>query len=1255
MMDPEQLREFEESLRRINEMLAQQSSLQAGMLKTMQDQLAAQKAETTATVANTGAKKGEAAAGEALTKIAEAEAKAKQKQIEATQNYTSALHSGHAALTSFTAAIVSGEKGFTKYGSAVSSAGDAAWSLGKNFGVAGMALGGLTAVATKLIAVQFQQLDAQIKLKDQFSKMGQIGGGTTTELANLAKQAGYSYLDLQKLTKPLQTAGMALQSMNSAGQSGAEAFLKMADVGKETRMRFERLGVSQEELTGMQAEYVSLQRLSGAAFRDQAKDAEKLKKNSLEYANQLVTLSTLTGKNVEQLQAEERQARLTFEEAVQTRKESARIRQLESEAKAADAAGNKELAAQKRAEASKVETEQKNRQSFIREMAAKFGPEYAQQLAKVARTGAFDESTKGLANLGLSAGQIKAMAAGGSKEDLNKLGDQINAGIDRKVTTMGTALQFGGEELGRQVGVTKDVLENTAGQQGTSAAEERKAAEEKVRIQAENRNKEGKVIDAALEKRTALTEAEIAAKTALDSMVGSISGSTIALGAMIAALGLATLALGKFAASAAMGGLPGGRRGPKARRPSGKPRKGADGRWRDSRGRFTKPPSGLATGGKLLRFGRGLAGGVGGLLGGLALDYGAEKAEAAGHKKTAAGLSAASSAVTGAGIGATVGSIIPGVGTLIGGAVGGAIGGGIGLWQNRDKLFGGGEEKPTARPAQGPTPRPAPKPAAAVAGTTATAAAEKELELKNEGIDKQSTVNDLNATTIERMKTGLEVEEVRSKTQGIALDRFIGALDSASNNLNRFQTELNNLASIIQSMGTGAPSAPGAPGDTGGGGAAAPADIGKYMAATAMIESGGNANARAKTSSAGGMFQFLDSTWKELVREMGKNYSVQDKFDPKKAAEVMAYFTQKQKKQLERGTGRRATNTDLYMAHFLGSGGAIKFLNAMQQNPNAIAAELDPRAAKANRNIYYDGNRARTLKEVYDLMGSKMSKAETQVAGGKVPDFVRQMAAASGPVSPGGGPSNLPKSIGDLLEFGGESGTQRNFEMLDPGMQQAVIKAARDYKAASGKKIKVNSARRSREDQERLYNAWVARGKTGMPAARPGRSLHERGDAIDIQNYGDPEAVQAFNRNGLFQTVRGDPVHFQLSAADGAMLDGPMSGFPVDLTAHGTEIIAPLQKNSILMQLANTPLEGAGKIDAATALMSVLDKNSVASTTETSTAPAGPVTKAADNSDRMMSMNAEMMQMIASKLDAVIETLAEGNDTNNKLLKRSSV
>ena len=90
-------------------------------------------------------------------------------------------------------------------------------------------------------------------------------------------------------------------------------------------------------------------------------------------------------------------------------------------------------------------------------------------------------------------------------------------------------------------------------------------------------------------------------------------------------------------------------------------------------------------GGKLAK---GATGGLGGLLGGLALDYGSEKAEQAGMHKTAAGLSIGSSALSGAGTGAMIGSIIGPLGTAIGAGVGAAAGGAYGLYKNWGTLMG---------------------------------------------------------------------------------------------------------------------------------------------------------------------------------------------------------------------------------------------------------------------------------------------------------------------------------------------------------------------------------------------------------------------------------------------------------------------------------------------------------------------------------------------------------------------------------------
>jgi hypothetical protein len=104
----------------------------------------------------------------------------------------------------------------------------------------------------------------------------------------------------------------------------------------------------------------------------------------------------------------------------------------------------------------------------------------------------------------------------------------------------------------------------------------------------------------------------------------------------------------------------------------------------------------------------------------------------------------------------------------------------------------------------------------------------------------------------------------------------------------------------------------------------------------------------------------------------------------------------------------------------------------------------------------------------------------------------------------------------DVLTFTARSGSQQAFEGLDGNFKKAVLAAAEQYKAATGKSIQINSAKRDPADQERLYAETVKLGTpgvgpTGMAVAKPGRSLHERGHAVDIQQYKDSAAIAAFN------------------------------------------------------------------------------------------------------------------------------------------------
>jgi hypothetical protein len=167
------------------------------------------------------------------------------------------------------------------------------------------------------------------------------------------------------------------------------------------------------------------------------------------------------------------------------------------------------------------------------------------------------------------------------------------------------------------------------------------------------------------------------------------------------------------------------------------------------------------------------------------------------------------------------------------------------------------------------------------------------------------------------------------------------------------------------------------------------------------------------------------------------------------------------------------------------------------------------------------------------------------------------------------------KNLNDLFDFGSASGSKSNFEQMERGFKGAVIKAAEEYNATTGKRMRVNSAKRDSEDQERLYNDWVARGKTGMPVAEPGKSRHERGLAIDIQNHGDPKAVAALNNQGLYQKVPNDPVHFQF--AKGGISMGPRSGYLA--TLHGPEAVVPLPDGKTIPVNLQGSLENSKMFD----------------------------------------------------------------------------
>lgn len=182
-----------------------------------------------------------------------------------------------------------------------------------------------------------------------------------------------------------------------------------------------------------------------------------------------------------------------------------------------------------------------------------------------------------------------------------------------------------------------------------------------------------------------------------------------------------------------------------------------------------------------------------------------------------------------------------------------------------------------------------------------------------------------------------------------------------------------------------------------------------YLLAQAKLESSLDADARANRSSASGLYQFIDSTWLDTLDRHGESIGlgsvaaaidtvggqsyVSDpaqraaimalRFDPETSALMAGALANDNRAALTGVLGREPDSAELYLAHFLGAGGARKLLGQLSANPDFSAAAVLPNAASANRSIFYrPGGEARSVSEVMEVIRSKMARS---MEGGSMP------------------------------------------------------------------------------------------------------------------------------------------------------------------------------------------------------------------------------------------------------------------------------
>lgn len=191
-----------------------------------------------------------------------------------------------------------------------------------------------------------------------------------------------------------------------------------------------------------------------------------------------------------------------------------------------------------------------------------------------------------------------------------------------------------------------------------------------------------------------------------------------------------------------------------------------------------------------------------------------------------------------------------------------------------------------------------------------------------------------------------------------------------------------------------------------------------YLMAQAKLESSLDPAARARTSSASGLYQFTGDTWLRTLDKHGADHglgwasdmiqggSVRDpaarqqllamRFDPQVSALMAGELANDNSAFLSGVLGRQPDHAELYLAHFFGADGAGKFLTALGNDPAQSAAGILPAAAAANRSTFYGaGGNARSVGDVMSVIRSRMAGATE----GASSDDVLRWAASMG-VSP---------------------------------------------------------------------------------------------------------------------------------------------------------------------------------------------------------------------------------------------------------------
>ena len=205
---------------------------------------------------------------------------------------------------------------------------------------------------------------------------------------------------------------------------------------------------------------------------------------------------------------------------------------------------------------------------------------------------------------------------------------------------------------------------------------------------------------------------------------------------------------------------------------------------------------------------------------------------------------------------------------------------------------------------------------------------------------------------------------------------------------------------------------------------------------TARRESALNPNARAGSSSAAGLFQFIESTWLDMMRRHGAEHGLGQyanaltqganaetrrdilalRSDPEISARMAGELARENAQALEARLGRPPCAGELYAAHVMGPNGAIRLIEAARQGA-PDAASLFPREALANRGLFYDHGVARSAQGLLERL-----QLDADANVGAAPSRRVQHASDVAPMSPELAHALFALALLPLIQRGEEDG-----------------------------------------------------------------------------------------------------------------------------------------------------------------------------------------------------------------------------------------